>query len=159
MEKRFKPLKRITIPESDVYISADEDFQNNFISFYTLEKIDNEWDNVKYFTKRTKKSIPSFGEGKEIIYVMSNPSMPNLIKIGYTGKEIEIRRSILSKPTGVPTPFKIEYFYRLQGRGMELEREIHKYLKEYRLNNDREFFELTLKQAIDAINFIGKNYI
>lgn len=42
---------------------------------------------------------------------------------------------------------------------MELEREIHKYLKEYRLNNDREFFELTLKQAIDAINFIGKNYI
>ena len=90
---------------------------------------------------------------------MSNPSLQGMIKIGYTGKEIEVRRGILSKATGVPTPFKVEYIYRLQGRGMELEREIHSYLKEFRLNNEREFFEIDIKQAIEAIQKIGKNFI
>ena len=117
------------------------------------------WDEVKYFTKRTKRNIPNSGEGKEIIYIMSNPSLQGMVKIGYTGKEIEVRRGILSKATGVPTPFKVEYIYRLQGRGMELEREIHSYLKEFRLNNEREFFEIDIKQAIEAIQKVGKNFI
>ena len=166
MEKRFKALKKITVEQSEEYISALEDFKNNFIHYYTIEPStdlkfpDSEgWDEVKYFTKRTKRSIPNSGEGKEIIYVMSNPSLQGMIKIGYTGKEIEVRRGILSKATGVPTPFKVEYIYRLQGRGMELEREIHSYLKEFRLNNEREFFEIDIKQAIEAIQKIGKNFI
>jgi len=40
MEKRFKPLKRITVEESEKYISAEEDFQNNFLSYYTLTSTD-----------------------------------------------------------------------------------------------------------------------
>lgn len=166
MEKRFKALKKITVEQSEGYISALEDFKNNFIHYYTIElSTDSKypasegWDEVKYFTKRTKRIIPNSGEGKEIIYVMSNPSLQGMIKIGYTGKEIEVRRGILSKATGVPTPFKVEYIYRLQGRGMELEREIHSYLKEFRLNNEREFFEIDIKQAIEAIQKIGKNFI
>ena len=166
MEKRFKALKKITVEQSEEYISALEDFKNNFIHYYTIEPstdlkfpASEGWDEVKYFTKRTKRSIPNSGEGKEIIYVMSNPSLQGMIKIGYTGKEIEVRRGILSKATGVPTPFKVEYIYRLQGRGMELEREIHSYLKEFRLNNEREFFEIDIKQAIEAIQKIGKNFI
>ena len=90
---------------------------------------------------------------------MSNPTFPGLLKIGYTGKEIEIRRKDLSKATGVPTPFKIEFNYKLHSRGEELEREIHLYLKEYRTSNQREFFEIGLKQAIEAVKNIGKNYI
>ena len=166
MEKRFKALKKITVEQSEGYISALEDFKNNFIHYYTIEPstdlkfpASEGWDEVKYFTKRTKRNIPNSGEGKEIIYVMSNPSLQGMIKIGYTGKEIEVRRGILSKATGVPTPFKVEYIYRLQGRGMELEREIHSYLKEFRLNNEREFFEIDIKQAIEAIQKIGKNFI
>jgi hypothetical protein len=166
MEKRFKALKKITVEQSEGYISALEDFKNNFIHYYTIEPSTDSnypasegWDDVKYFTKRTKRPIPNSGEGKEIIYVMSNPSLQGMIKIGYTGKEIEVRRGILSKATGVPTPFKVEYIYRLQGRGMELEREIHSYLKEFRLNNEREFFEIDIKQAIEAIQKIGKNFI
>lgn len=159
MEKRFKTLKRITVEESEKYISAEEDFQNNFLSYYTLTPIDNGWEQVTYFTKRTKKPIPTIGEGKEIIYIMSNPTYPGLLKIGYTGKEIEIRRKDLSKATGVPTPFKVEFIYKLQGRGEEMERELHKYLKEYRTSNQREFFDISLKEAINSIKIIGKNYI
>lgn len=159
MEKRFKSLARITEEESEKYISADEDFKNNLLHFYTLTPLEDGWEQVKYFTKRTKRPIPTLGEGKEIIYVMSNPTYPGLLKIGYTGKEIEIRRKDLSKATGVPTPFKVEFVYKLHGRGEEMEREIHSYLKEYRPSNQREFFEIGLKQAIEAVKIVGKNYI
>ena len=159
MEKRFKNLKQITVEESEKYISADEDFKNNFIAYFTLTPDDDGWDKVTYFTKRSKKPIPTIGEGKEIVYIMSNPTYPGLLKIGYTGKEIEIRRKDLSKATGVPTPFKIEFVYKLYSRGEELEHEIHSYLKEYRTSNQREFFDIGLKQAIEAVKNIGKNYI
>ena len=159
MEKRFKPLKKITVEESEKYISADEDFKNNFISYFTLIFVDDGWEKVTYFTKRPKKPIPTIGEGKEIIYVMSNPTFPGLLKIGYTGKEIEIRRKDLSRASGVPTPFKVEFIYKLHARGEELEHEIHSYLKEYRTSNQREFFEMGLKQAIEAVKNVGKNYI
>ena len=159
MEKRFKPLKKITVEESEKYISADEDFKNNFISYFTLIFVDDGWEKVTYFTKRPKKPIPTIGEGKEIIYVMSNPTFPGLLKIGYTGKEIEIRCKDLSRASGVPTPFKVEFIYKLHARGEELEHEIHSYLKEYRTSNQREFFEMGLKQAIEAVKNVGKNYI
>lgn len=159
MEKRFKPLKKITVEESEKYISADEDFKNNFISYFTLIFVDDGWEKVTYFTKRPKKPIPTIGEGKEIIYIMSNPTFPGLLKIGYTGKEIEIRCKDLSRASGVPTPFKVEFIYKLHARGEELEHEIHSYLKEYRTSNQREFFEMGLKQAIEAVKNVGKNYI
>ena len=37
MKKRFKPLKKISTVEASKYISADDDFHNNFIRFYTVE--------------------------------------------------------------------------------------------------------------------------
>jgi hypothetical protein len=159
MEKRFKSLERITVEESEKFISANEDFKNNFISYFILTPEEDGWEKVTYFTKRNKKPIPTLGEGKEVIYVMSNPTFPGLLKIGYTGKEIEIRRKDLSKATGIPTPFKVEFVYKLHSRGEELEREIHSYLKEYRTSNQREFFEMGLKQAIEAVKAVGKNYV
>jgi hypothetical protein len=166
MEKRFKPLKKISLEAAQQYVSSEEDFQNNFICYYTLSPStdglypsSDGWDEVKYFTARSKKPIPGIGEGKEIVYVMSNQSIPGLLKIGYTGKPVEDRCKELSKATGVPTPFKVEYIFRLHGRGEKLEREIHCYLEHKRNSSRREFFDVTLKEAIDAINKIGKNYI
>lgn len=166
MEKRFKKLKQISEAESTSYVSALEDFKNNFIHFYTqtpsvdpMYPSSEGWDEIKYFTNRTKRNIPSDGNGKEVIYIMSNISLPGMVKIGYTGKEVEIRREALSKPSGVPTPFKIEYIYRFNGGGIAFEGEIHKYLKDFRLNNGREFFEIGIRQAKEAIKKIGENYI
>ena len=165
MEKRFKSLKQITIDESNGFISAKEDFRNNFITFYTLspstdkEYPSNEgWEDINYFTKRPKHSSPQGGKGTQSVYILSNKSMPGLLKIGYTGKDINIRINDLSKATGVPTKFKLEYLYKCNN-GVNLETELHIYLKEYRANNYREFFEIELKSAIEAINKIGKNHI
>ena len=37
MEKRFKPLKKLTPEEAAEYVSVEEDFNNNYICYYTLE--------------------------------------------------------------------------------------------------------------------------
>jgi len=166
IEKRFKPIKQISLDEAALYVSADEDFNNNFICFYTVKPSDdperhfNEgWETVTYYTARSKKIVPGIGEGKEIIYVFSNPTIPGLLKIGYTGKPVEERCKELSQATGVPVPFKIEYIFRLHGRGEELEREIHRYLEHKRNSSRREFFDVTLDEAITAIKKVGDKYI
>jgi len=159
VEKRFKPLKQISLEEAEGYVSAEEDLNNNFICYYTVKSFDDDWDSVIYYTARSKKSVPSIGEGKEIIYIMSNVSIPGLLKIGYTGKPAEERRKELSKATGVPTPFKLEYIFRLHGRGEEMEREIHRCLEHKRNSSRREFFDVSLNEAIDAVKKISENYI
>jgi len=56
MEKRFKPLKKITLEEAAVYVSAEEDLYNNDICFYTIELSDDpEWENITYYTNVLKK--------------------------------------------------------------------------------------------------------
>lgn len=165
-EKRFKSLKKISSKDAEKYVSANEDFNNNLLCFYTIEPSYDEeypfsegWETVTYYTARSKKPIPGMGKGKDIIYVMSNPSIPGLLKIGYTGLPIEKRQKDLSRATGVPTPFKVEYIFRLHGRGEELEREIHHYLEHKRNSSRREFFDVTLQEAIDAIKKVGEKYI
>lgn len=166
MERRFKPLKKISSEEASKYVSADEDFINSFLCYYTIESSQDPlypssegWDHVTYYTARTKRITPGEGEGKEIIYIMSNPSIPGLLKIGYTGKPVEDRCKELSKATGVPVPFKVEYILRLHGRGLECEGEIHKFLEHKRNSSRREFFDITLSEAIDAVNKIGEKYV
>jgi len=166
IEKRFKPIKQISLEEAALYVSADEDFNNNFICFYTVKPSDDPiysfnkgWETITYYTARSKKPIPGDGEGKEIIYIMSNSAIPDLLKIGYTGKPVEERCKELSKATGIPVPFKVEYIFRLYGRGEELEREIHRYLEHKRNTSRREFFDVTLDEAIAAIKKVGEKYI
>ena len=56
MEKRFKPLKKISLEEAAGYVSAKEDLNNNFICFYTVEPSDDpEWENITYYTNVLKK--------------------------------------------------------------------------------------------------------
>jgi hypothetical protein len=179
MEKTFKALKKITVDESNKYISAKKDTKNNFITFYTLEPSNDlkyphseGWEDVEYYTGRLKPKIKlvgegfktdegyiQMGEGPNTVYIMSNPSYKNLHKIGSTRKSIEERRKELSAPSGVPTPFNIEWIIKIEGNEEQLEREIHKHLDNKRSNINREFFEVSLIQAVEAVMSIAKNYV
>ena len=83
------------------------------------------------------------------IYVLKNHSMPGLLKVGYTKRNVQERARELSSATGVPTPFEIAYsqesFY---VRADEIN--IHKKLSEYR-HGEGEFFKI---EYDDAINYI-----
>lgn len=84
------------------------------------------------------------------IYVLSNPSISNGLKIGFTKRPVEERVKELSSSTGVPTPFVIEY-WKLTNDVEGVERLVHKELGQFRLNSNREFFNVALEVAVDAI--------
>lgn len=91
------------------------------------------------------------------IYVMVNPSLPNLVKIGKTTREPNERAKELSSATGVPTPFILVYYKPFKDCHFA-ELVIHNYLKEkgVQVNDNREFFKVSTTYAIDIINLYFK---
>jgi len=92
------------------------------------------------------------------IYCLSNPSFEkDIFKIGFTQSEPEIRKSQL-QTTGVPTPFKLEFAKKVN-KYQEKEKTIHKILSEYRVNEKREFFKISLPKIKDLFDLVdGETY-
>lgn len=85
------------------------------------------------------------------LYVISNPSMPGLVKVGMTSKSpAERMKSLYS--TSVPTPFEAEYFALCRDR-MKSEAIAHQVLKSWRVSSRREFFRLSPDEAIAKVHF------
>lgn len=83
------------------------------------------------------------------IYVLSNPSMPGLYKIGYTERDVAERAAELSAATGVPEPYIVEAFFSSEAPAVD-EAEIHSSLSDFRRTR-KEFFRVDLQIALDAI--------
>ncbi len=79
------------------------------------------------------------------------------MKIGYTNLTPELRAKQISTSTGVVMPFKVEWAFRCFD-GNLMETEVHDALKEYRISNQREFFQVDLEEAKDIITLIGEKY-
>lgn len=83
------------------------------------------------------------------VYVLSNESIPDLVKVGYTDRDPVGRAKELSD-TSVPFPFVVEYGALVQG-AEAAERKAHGILAIQRVNKDREFFRCSVDEAIAAI--------
>jgi hypothetical protein len=81
-----------------------------------------------------------------------------MLKIGYTKHEPEIRAKQISTSTGVALPYKVEWAFQCFN-GERLEREVHEELASYRVNQQREFFDIPLVEAQEAIEKLGKQYV
>ncbi len=85
------------------------------------------------------------------LYVISNPSMPGLVKVGMTSKPpAERMKSLYS--TSVPTPFEAEYFALCKDR-IKSEAVAHQVLKSWRVNSRREFFRLAPEVACAKVHY------
>lgn len=85
---------------------------------------------------------------KGYVYVLSNPSMPGLVKIGRSKVSGNSRASQLYKgDTGVPTPFELE-FECLFDDYAEAELALHDELDHLRVNPKREFFKMDVDEAV-----------
>lgn len=93
---------------------------------------------VKYY-KNGWDVTPHIIDSAKWVYIMTNPSMPGMIKIGITKNDVSERCRSLSSFCGVPTPFEIYYASR-SACGADVEKRIFQKLDEYRVSPNREFF-------------------
>jgi hypothetical protein len=89
-----------------------------------------------------------------IVYVLTNPAMPGLIKIGQTANEIHNRLNELHT-TGVPLPFDCLYACEVEDRRL-VETSLHKAFYPSRVNPRREFFKIDQEQAIVILRLFAK---
>ncbi len=151
-------IKKITEEKASIYISKDDDLIDSPIRFYTITEDGDGWDEITYYTSRRKDIYSNRGKGDQWVYILSNPSLPNMLKIGYTKNEPEVRAKQISASTGVALPYKVEWAFQCFN-GEQLEQEVHRELETYRVNQQREFFDIPLDEAQETIVKLGKNYI
>lgn len=150
-------MERLTLEEAAKYISVNEDYLNIPPKYFTLHEDEDGWEVVTYYTNR-KLGMYSGKEGEQYVYVLSNPTMPDILKIGFTELTPERRSEQISNHTGVPALYEVEYAYRCVD-GKKIEKEVHIYLCEKRLNKRREHFAISLEEAIKVIEKIGSKYV
>lgn len=83
------------------------------------------------------------------IYILSNESMSGALKIGMTTRTPELRAKELSAVTSIPTPFTV-VFSAVVPDCKRAEIDLHRLLeaKNYRVSDNREFFQIPLAEAI-----------
>ena len=89
-----------------------------------------------------------------IVYVLTNPAMPGLVKIGQTTNVITNRLNELNT-TGVPFPFDCLFAVEVDDCKL-VENSLHKAFYPYRVNPKREFFEIDPDQAIVILRLFSK---
>ena len=83
------------------------------------------------------------------VYILKNPEMPDLIKIGQTERTAQECADELYT-TGVPLPFQIAHEYLCENHE-QLGRTIHQKLAPHRYDRNREFFEYPADDAYQLL--------
>ena len=155
-------LEKITIEEAKNFISCEDDFTSqgsDNAKYFTLTPSGDGWDKVTYYTARSTTMYANRdGDYDSWVYILSNPTQPNLYKIGYTKNTPDERAKQISNATGVALPYKVEWAFHCYD-GFGLEQEVHHKLEANRLNNNREFFQISLEEAKATVEMLGERYL
>jgi hypothetical protein len=86
------------------------------------------------------------------LYLLMNPAMPGLVKVGMTGREPKDRVAELTSATGVPTPFVLVYEVFVQD-APAAEAWVHSELSNRgkRSSENREFFAVAPSEAVELM--------
>ena len=88
-----------------------------------------------------------------IVYFVTNPEMPGLVKIGHTTQTVQQRLRDLDK-TGVPVPFECVAAWEF-ANAAEVEGTLHQAFADRRVRRSREFFRITPDQPIAILVQFG----
>ena len=157
-------MKRISVEEAKSYRLLDTNYirrrgMREIIAF-TLTPIPDEpgWEQVTYYGASwvDPTSIP---QRPHYIYILVNPSVPGICKIGYTTTTVYDRVKQINSATGVITPWYPVFSYKCPN-GRMLEQEIHEELalQGARINDRREGFAIDTDSARAIIEKLGKKY-
>jgi len=87
------------------------------------------------------------------VYVITNKAMPNLIKVGYSLKDPNLRANDLDN-TGSPHPYVVQY-EALVYEPLEIEQRVHTTLSDFK--EGKEWFNCSLGEAVTAIRKVIGN--
>ncbi len=85
----------------------------------------------------------------QIVYILTNESMPEYIKIGFTHGNVEERMKQLDR-TGTPLPFEVYYAAVVEDAELE-EKWLHSIFADRRARDSREFFKMNPEYATLAL--------
>ncbi|MEX0597251.1 MAG: GIY-YIG nuclease family protein [Candidatus Paceibacterota bacterium] len=88
---------------------------------------------------------------KKIVYILTNEAMPNIVKIGKTN-DINRRMQDLYS-SGVPVPFEC-FHASVVSDDIDVERRIHRAFAKYRVNKNREFFEIEPENILEILEMV-----
>lgn len=88
---------------------------------------------------------------KGFVYILTNRSIPGLVKIGSTNKSPQVRAQELST-TGVPSPFVVYASFEIEGNLSRAENSIHEHLEKFRHSSNREFFKIDPERAKNILS-------
>lgn len=90
----------------------------------------------------------------QIVYILTNESMPGYIKIGMTQGTVEKRISELSRRTAVPLPFEVYYAAVVEDAAKE-EKWLHNIFGDRRVRDGKEFFSMNPEYAALALKRVA----
>lgn len=106
-----------------------------------MNDIDKRMDNLKY---RREHSSAGW------LYVISSPSLPNMVKIGCTRRLVPTIRVKELSSSSLPYAFRTHGFV-FSDNCFELETQMHHYFDDKRVAPDREFFYISPQEAINVL--------
>ncbi|GAX60554.1 sugar kinases, ribokinase family [Candidatus Scalindua japonica] len=86
------------------------------------------------------------------VYIMTNNSMPGLVKIGMS-QTVPTRRAKELETTGVPESFELAYYAYFYNDMVQAEKKAHRTLSKY--HHKKEFFRTDVETAINSIENTG----
>lgn len=93
-----------------------------------------------------------------IVYALSNPAMPGLVKIGMTDRDHVQQRMHELFTTGVPFPFECVIAKEIEDHEAgHVENALHTAFRPYRANESREFFQIDPEQVEVLLQVIRGN--
>lgn len=156
-------IKRITNEQAHFYklldsdkLSPEEVCRKSVAFTLTPDPVNPGWEFIHYYQEspidQSGGLVPT-----EYVYVLVNKSMPDMVKIGMTVRDVNERAKEISGATGVPTPWVPVFSFKCFN-SYKLEQELHEHLDAVRVAGNREMFYMHSRDAISTVKKLGDKY-
>jgi hypothetical protein len=156
-------IKRITNEQAHFYklldsdkLSPEEVCRKSVTFTLTPDPVNPGWEFVHYYQEspinQSGGLVPT-----EYVYILVNKSMPDMVKIGMTVRDVDERAKEISGATGVPTPWVPIFSFKCFN-SYKLEQELHEHLDAVRVAGNREMFYIHSRDAITTVKKLGDKY-
>jgi hypothetical protein len=159
-------MKEITLIEAKNYrkFNNSDLYNMHLVTAFSKHKDssdDYEWDYITYYGDVRGGVTDEQGDliNPNYVYILSNSSIPGIIKIGHTTRTVYERLREINTAPGVIIPWEVRWSYKCPNGSM-LEEEVHSHLQDLGLrpNKKREGFTIDITNAIKIIEELGAKY-